>query len=129
MRIGKLTLLAMMLSGVLLLCSLVFTSAAPDKKKQKKPVKPAVASKALIAQGKKVYENSGCSACHAIGNKGGRTGPALTHIGKEKKADWLAAQVRDPKKHNPNGMMPAYGPDKISNKDLKELIVYLGSLK
>jgi mono/diheme cytochrome c family protein len=58
---------------------------------------------------------------------GGMGGPDLTAVGAkpEHTADWLAAHVRDPKSHSPSSRMPAYGPDKIPEADLKALAEYL----
>jgi mono/diheme cytochrome c family protein len=123
-------MLAAGLSAVVLLGAVTVSSSAFGQKK-KAPTKPAAASKADVAAGSKVYMANGCSACHAIGAKGGKTGPALTKIGADKK--WTAAKlttlIRDPKKVTPNAKMPAYGPDKIDDKDLKNLVGYLHSLK
>jgi len=122
--------IALAVAGVILFGAVTMTAAAPEKKGQKKGGAPAT-SKALIAQGKKVFESAGCMACHTIGDKGGKMGPALTHIGKDK--EWtpakLAAMIRDPKKGKPSAKMPAFPPDKISDKDLKALVAYLESLK
>lgn len=107
--------------------SLGATMAAPG---QKKAGKPAAASAAQIAAGRKVYEANGCKACHVVGDdKGGKTGPELTHVAKTRKPDWLTAQVRNPKKFDPKSTMPAYGPDKIDDKQLKSLVAYMSSLK
>src|SRR2546423_1786402 len=87
------------LSGIGLLVAASYTQASPDKKKPTKPTPAAAAAaqKALIEGGKKVYLVAGCKACHAIGeDKGGKTGPELTHVAKTCKPDWLSAQVRDP---------------------------------
>ena len=109
--------------------SLGATTAAPG---QKKPGKPAASagSSAQTAAGRKVYEANGCKACHVVGtDKGGKTGPDLTHVAKTRKADYLTGMVRNPKKANPKSAMPAYGPDKINDSQLKSLVAYLSSLK
>jgi len=94
----------------------------------KKPGKGAAASsKALIAEGKTVY-NANCVGCHVIGNSGGKVGPALTHVGKTRNAAWLTDEIRNPKKHN-HPRMPAYSPAQIDNAKLKALVAYLVSLK
>lgn len=98
--------------------------------KKPKPKKPAAGASSLVAAGKKVYDSNGCAACHAIKDKGGKTGPDLSKFGAEKKSsEWVSNQIRDPKKNLPESIMPAYGEDKISAKDLKSLAAFLGSLK
>jgi cytochrome c1 len=112
---------------------------------------------AEFAAGKKVYADQGCARCHKLGDTGGRAGmvpgaggppggmppgkmgppgggmngPDLTEVGKkpEHTTEWLAAHVRDPKAHKPNSRMPAYGPEKISDADMKALTAYLASRK
>jgi cbb3-type cytochrome oxidase cytochrome c subunit len=60
-----------------------------------------------------------------------RGGPDLTGVGRppEHTADWLSAHIRDPKAHNPASRMPAFGPDKLPDADLKALAAYLASRK
>lgn len=101
-----------------------------------------------FAAGKKVYAAQNCARCHKLGETGGGApmgkmpggpmpggprpgGPDLTNVGSapEHTADWLAAHVRDPKTHSPKSRMPASGPDKIPDADLKALAEYLASRK
>jgi cytochrome c2 len=126
MRSTTSSIIAAGLSAVVLLGAVTMTSAAPGQKSKK-----AAAPSGDAAHGSKVYMANGCTACHPIGENGGKTGPALTKIGADKKwpASKLSAYVRDPKKANPTAKMPAYGPDKINDKDLKDLTAYLTSLK
>jgi mono/diheme cytochrome c family protein len=119
------------LCGAALFVAVGATTAAPgQKKKPAKPVASAAPSAAEIAKGRKIYEANGCKACHVVGeDKGGKTGPELTHVAKTRKPDWMSAQVRNPKKFDPKSAMPAYGPDKIDDKQLKTLVAYMSSLK
>lgn len=121
------------MAGLSVFGSLLLTTAlaAPPKTK-KPPVKPAVKkdTPAMIAAGKKVYDEQGCGGCHVIGDMGGKTGPELTKVGADPKhtAKWLTEAVVNPKAHNPNSAMPAYD-DKIKGKDLTNIVAYMGSLK
>ena len=65
------------------------------------------------------------------GGPGGGSGPDLTHVGKEAEhtKEWLAEHIRDAKTHKALSKMPAFGPDKISDADLKVLADYLASRK
>src|SRR5262249_16803563 len=119
------------LAGTVLLASVGMTAATPgQKKKSSKPAASSVPSAAQLAAGRQVYEANGCKACHVVGSdKGGKTGPDLTHVAKTRKPDWMASQVRDPKKFDPKSTMPAYGADKIDDKQLKSLVAYMSSLK
>lgn len=123
---------AIALSGLAFLVAASVTQATPTQKSKKKPAAASAApSKATIDAGKKVFMANGCGACHVVAEKATKMGPDLTHIGSDRKwpAARLAAVIRDPKKELKSEKMPAYGPDKISDKDLKSLVAYLGSLK
>jgi mono/diheme cytochrome c family protein len=125
MSLHKQLAVATLLASAVLMGSVSLTSAAPDKKK-----KPAAApTKAMVEAGKKVYLANGCAACHKIKDQGGATGPDITKVGKTWKPDKLALVVRDPKKLKKDSLMTAYPPDKISDKELKNLVAYLTTLK
>jgi mono/diheme cytochrome c family protein len=116
---------AISMIGLALFCALTLTTAFA-----KPPPKKAPVTKADPAKGKKVYASNSCGGCHKIKDVGGEAGPALTAYASDKKKDakWTAAQIQDPKKHNPDSKMPAYG-DKIKGKDLDNLVAYLLTLK
>ncbi len=122
---------ALLMAGMTLCCSLTAALAAPPKKSKKPPVKAAAgkSSAAMLAAGAKVYEANGCMACHAIGGKGGPTGPDLSNVGGDSKhtAKWLETQIVNPKANKPDSTMPSY--ETIKGKDLSNLVAYLGSLK
>jgi cytochrome c oxidase subunit II len=117
---------ALILSSMVLCCAVTLTSAAPQKKKKPKPT-PTV--KVDVAAAKKVYLAQGCGACHAISGQGGKTGPDLTQIGKTWSAEKMFKQARNPKAFKKDAVMPAYPPDKITDKELKNLCAYLATLK
>jgi quinol---cytochrome c reductase cytochrome c subunit, bacillus type len=63
--------------------------------------------------GKEVVAQSGCLACHKIGESGGTLGPELTEIGAKLPASGIARTLT-----NPSGIMPPYGdlpPEKFDN--------------
>ena len=49
---------------------------------------------ALAARGEKVFNETGCSACHALDSK--RVGPALGDVTTRRSADWLARMIMHP---------------------------------
>jgi putative heme-binding domain-containing protein len=56
----------------------------------------AVALKGDSARGEKLFWGKGvCGACHRVGDKGGRTGPELSRIGRERSLAYLRASVVD----------------------------------
>jgi len=48
------------------------------------------------ADGRKVYESSGCPSCHRIGLKGSAFGPDLTRIGASRSLEYLKQSITDP---------------------------------
>jgi mono/diheme cytochrome c family protein len=92
----------------------------------------AFAGSALAADaaaGKTVFEGAkpACKTCHTDAKN------PLAKAGADNSAEDLKHWVRTPKdmiaKKGKKGMMPAYGPDKISDADLENLVAYLGSMK
>jgi mono/diheme cytochrome c family protein len=100
------------------------SAAKPPAKSAAKPANP------LIAAGKKVYDAKGCASCHAIGGKGGNSGPDLTATGAVPghNVQWLSVQIANPKAHNPDSTMPAFA-QTIPAKDLTAAATFLASLK
>ena len=81
------------------------------------------------AAGKAVYDGAkpACKGCHTdVKNP-------LTKTGAENTAEELKAWVRTPKemiaKKAKKGIMPAYGPDKITDADLENLVAYMATMK
>jgi cytochrome c oxidase subunit II len=95
-------------------------------KKKPMPKKPAVSSKAAIANGKKWVTADGCLGCHKIGATGGASGPELTKIGAKDKASEIALKIKSPKHNNPNSIMP---PSRRPDKEINAMAAYLASLK
>jgi mono/diheme cytochrome c family protein len=82
-----------------------------------------------VAAGKAVYDGAkpACKSCHTD------TKNPLAKAGAENTKDELKAWVRTPKemitKKGKKGMMPAYGPDRINDKDLEALVAYMATMK
>jgi mono/diheme cytochrome c family protein len=67
-------------------------------------------------------------ACHKINGSGGTAGPDLSNEGnKDRSADWLIAQIRNPKTHNAVSTMPPYAG--LSQEQIENLAAYLLSLR
>jgi ubiquinol-cytochrome c reductase cytochrome b subunit len=85
-------------------------------------------STSLISQGKLLFGTQGCVGCHTVEGKGGSVGPNLSKEGsKGLSKEWLAVQIKDPKKHDPSTIMPSFS--SLSDQDLNALTTYLESLK
>ena len=80
-----------------------------------------------ISAGEKVYKAQGCSACHTIAGVGGKVGPDLSKVGARRDKAWIEAQIREPKSHNPESIMPAFS--RLPLKDIDDLTNYLAGLR
>jgi len=78
--------------------------------------------------GEQLFQSHGCIACHRVNNTGGTIGPDLSQEGlRGRTKDWLITQIRNPKAHFPNTVMPAF--TALSDKKINDLVDYLLSLK
>ncbi|MDA8077513.1 MAG: cytochrome b N-terminal domain-containing protein [Nitrospiraceae bacterium] len=78
-------------------------------------------------KGSEVFKSSGCSGCHRAGGEGGTIGPELsgkTLSGRDRQ--WLTDQIRNPRSHFPNTIMPPY--TGLSGQEASDLVDYLLSL-
>ena len=82
--------------------------------------------KATFVAGEGVAAQSGCEACHLIGNDGNNgPGPPLTHIGSARGSAGISAALR-----NPNAPMPSFaGLAQTSPKKFHDLVEFLALLK
>jgi mono/diheme cytochrome c family protein len=79
-------------------------------------------------QGRQLFQTAGCAGCHTVNGQGGKVGPDLSNEGNAGRSPaWLTAQIRDPKSHNPQTIMPAF--DKLSDQQVNDLVDYLKSLQ
>ncbi len=99
------------------------------------PTPTAVVSDGNLANGKRIVDSKGCSACHVIDGPGGTAGPNLTAVGARLTTTQIADQIRDPKQRpapytqmNGNAAMPK--PDFADDDALVgDAAAYLASLK
>lgn len=92
-----------------------------------------------VEQGKKLFETSGCFACHRVGDpnyrgrpeldpkgKGGFSGPILNGVGSRHSLDYLIAHYEHPQDYVPGSIMPEFP---FSNSQRAALSLYDQSLK
>lgn len=95
------------------------------------PPQPEIAQNKAVAsestEGKLIFSNNGCSACHKINGMGGTVGPDLSHVGSTRTPQWIAEQITEPTLHYPNSIMPSF--KSLSKTQLNELVNYLSNLK
>lgn len=83
---------------------------------------------ACESQGAKLFWSNRCKECHTINGKGGSSGPNLTYVGSKRSREYIFQQIKDPKSHNPNSDMPAFG-TRLSDQDINALADYLADMK
>ncbi len=82
----------------------------------------------LVATGKKLYEDQGCSGCHSIKGNGGNAGPQLTLEGRQRpEKDWQMEHLIKPASKVPGSTMPAYA--QLSKEQIAALAEYMVSLR
>ncbi|MCH8222443.1 MAG: cytochrome c oxidase subunit II [Chloroflexi bacterium] len=85
-----------------------------------------------IAQGREVFLNNGCSACHSTGADR-VVGPGLSGLADKSSTDMIRESITDPgavvTDGFPDGVMPGNFGSVISDNDLNALIQYLETLK
>jgi mono/diheme cytochrome c family protein len=99
-----------------------------DATVRRNPTREQTPTKAanLLERGKRVYDETGCATCHAIGGIGGTIGPKLDGVGKKYDEAKLRTILLKPTTLNPNTLMPAF---EGSEEDLEALVAYLKSLR
>ncbi len=78
----------------------------------------------LVSQGKQLFEDRACTACHKLGEKDGGIAPDLSFEGKLKDEEWLRDHFRTPRSRVPDSIMPAF---RFSDSDFAALTAYLAS--
>jgi quinol-cytochrome oxidoreductase complex cytochrome b subunit/mono/diheme cytochrome c family protein len=87
---------------------------------------PATLSPSARA-GSRLVASLGCNGCHSINGVGGAVGPDLSdESARGRSREWLAAQVRNPKSHDPNTIMPSYAT--LDDTQVNQIVDYLMSL-
>ena len=81
-------------------------------------------SNPIVARGKALFAQNGCSGCHGQTGRGA-IGPSLVGIGKQFAPPALVALLHHPSAAMTNAGMPT--PD-LSDRDLKALVAYLDAL-
>jgi len=81
----------------------------------------------LELKGLKLFVDRDCAYCHHIQGKGGRLqGPDLSNvIAKDRSAEWLIKFIKDPQSISRWTIMPKYGLDEPSLKELSAFILSL----
>jgi cbb3-type cytochrome oxidase cytochrome c subunit len=78
-------------------------------------------------RGAKVFRRERCTECHTIAGVGGGAGPDLSAVGSRRSREYITAQIRNPKSHNPDSNMPSFS--HLPRKDIEDLASYLSGLR
>jgi menaquinol-cytochrome c reductase cytochrome b/c subunit len=121
--------LAAGLTTILAMAYLTYTGAntgSPNSVDIKPPSNLTAAQVQVFKRGELVVGESGCEACHQIGNNGNNgPGPILTHIGSKLRPNAIASTLR-----NPTAPMPSFASlAKNDPQKFNDLINFLGMLQ
>ena len=122
-------------------------SAIPTPPNRGTPIAVAASGPPAGAEaGAVIFDSVGCSGCHKIQPEypnGGTTGPELTGVGSRGQIptsnrtanppgptqpvteQGLKTWIRNPEDTKPGALMPAFGPDVLSDEDLTQLVQWL----
>ena len=81
---------------------------------------------ALVADGRRVFQDQGCYGCHTVNQTGTPIGPDLAHIGAKHNRSYLIGWLRDPSSQKPTAHMPKL---MLTDGEVQALAAYLGSLR
>ncbi len=88
------------------------------------PADPSSQIQTSPERGSQLVNSLGCMACHRVNGKGGAIGPELTGtLLKGKSRQWLTTQIRNPKAHFPNSIMPAFS--SLPDQQVKDVVDFL----
>lgn len=79
-----------------------------------------------VLMGKSLFKKIGCIACHKLGDKGGKVGPELTHVGSRLNGPWIFRFLKSPQMIIKHVKMPNFG---LNDNNALRLTHYLLSLK
>lgn len=96
-----------------------------------------LSAKPSYADGKSIFQANKCNSCHSISaqgvqvakgddDDGGKKPPDLSHVGKDKTAQWIEGYLTKKEKLNGKAHKKAW---KGSDADLTTLATWLASLK
>jgi mono/diheme cytochrome c family protein len=80
----------------------------------------------LIAQGKELFDDWGCIACHRVGKQGGTLGPYLSRAGFMLQPQFTYRWIRNPQSFKSKTRMPNLG---LSEEEALAVTLYVSTLK
>jgi ubiquinol-cytochrome c reductase cytochrome b subunit len=80
---------------------------------------------AAVVEGAMIYQQQQCGMCHIVNGVGVQLGPALNGVAGRRTRAWMEVQIRNPKRHSPETMMPACD---LSSRDMEVVLEYLTAM-
>ncbi len=96
---------------------------SPHFDTKKIPLAAVHSSDTLVLAGSQLFYDKACLYCHKIGDKGGLTGPDLTHVARRLTAGEIEIRIV-----NGGDDMPAYGRS-LQSQELKKIVSFLQQQK
>ncbi|HXX33909.1 MAG TPA: cytochrome b N-terminal domain-containing protein [Thermodesulfobacteriota bacterium] len=91
------------------------------------PGDPSLQSLEGAKRGAQLVASLGCTACHRVNGQGGVIGPEFTSALLEGKSrQWLNTQIRNPKAHFPNSIMPAF--TSATDQQVNDIVDFLSAI-
>ena len=88
------------------------------------PGDPSLQNLEGAKRGGQLVTSLGCTACHRVNSQGGVIGPEFTGaLLKGKSRQWLITQIRNPKAHFPNSIMPAFS--SATDQQVNDIVDFL----
>jgi len=60
-----------------------------------------------------IYQQQQCGLCHIVNRVGVQLGPGLNGVVGRRTKEWIEVQIRSPKRHSAETLMPAYNPSPL----------------
>lgn len=81
------------------------------------------------SEGRRLFQQKSCIACHAVGSQGGKIGPALDDVGLRRSPEWMIQHFRDPQTVSPATVMPRFGFTETEARALTDFLLHLRDQK
>lgn len=78
-----------------------------------------------VIEGAMIYQEQQCGLCHVVNGVGVQVGPSLNGVAGRRSKEWIEVQIRHPKRHSPQTMMPGYN---LSPREMNAVVTYLTSM-
>lgn len=119
--------LAVAVAGYVALTVLAAISAPPPGVGASGPSGPSGGEPPSVAEGRRLYGELGCPACHSLGGQGGQVGPPLDRVASRRDREWIRGHFVDPAGYSPGSTMPPFAG--LPDQDLDALTDYMMTLK